>query len=568
MRNRIIVAAFVSSLTLVLSGCASTDDGQPVALNSASGWNGKPVVRVESGLLRGHDDREGSLVWRGIPYAAPPIGTLRWQPPQAPKAWSGIRDAGAFGGWAVQRAPFFGFSMGSEDCLYLNVWRPKGPKAGLPVYVYIHGGGNTAGASNLIDDYLGWAVAARSGLVFVSINYRLGPMGWFADPSILAGASGEGRSGNFGTLDIIAALRWVKDNIGAFGGDPSRVTVAGESAGALNVLSLLLSPPASGLFSRAIVESGYNGFTTRVDAEKASEQLFESILVRKGKAKKADAAQVAATMPAAERAAIFRSTSAGEMVSLLADGGFGMTKWPSAIIDGGVIPAGGLDAFARGDWPNKVPLIIGSNKEETKLFLSGNPRLDWKTPAYAAIARFGSLEWKAVGVDSIADAIASHPEAPPVYVYRFDWGAPDATGKSPEPGDWGRKLGAFHSIEVSFFLGTGTCLGPLYTWQLFTDKNRPGREKLSAGIMAYLKAFAETGIPRADGLQTWEHRPANAQAAAAGGSPVGIVFDATATTPAFEALTEVATKESIKEAMARELDPAMVAEVEKSFIVR
>lgn len=566
-------ALLAAALCALLAGCASSKvpdrpgSGSAGPGGAVAPWLDGGLVRVEEGLLRGRTDRGGSLVWRGVPYAAPPLGELRWRPPQPPRAWAGIRDAGRFGGWAVQRAPFLGFSVGSEDCLYLNVWRPATEARDLPVYVYIHGGGNTAGASNLIDDYLGWALSTRSDLVVVSLNYRLGPLGWFLDPGIQE--EGEGASGNFGLLDIEAALRWVQANIRSFGGDPGRVTVAGESAGALNVLSLLLSPQAKGLFSRAVVESGYDGFTTRDKALAASEELLESLLVKRGRAKDgASAKGLAESLSPGERGALLRGASAKELVALLDDGGFGMTKWPSAILDGKVLPYDGLGAFARGDWPVKVPLIIGSNKEETKLFLSGNRRLDWRSDFYKQSARFGSLQWKAVGVDGIADAIAASPGAPPVYIYRFDWGAPAADGTSPEPGSWGRRLGSFHSIEVSFFLGTGTCLGPLYTGRLFTKENLPGREALSTSIMAYLGAFAATGSPQVPGQAAWPARPRDAEAARREGLPLGLILDAGKTELRIRPLEELVTRASVAAEMARELDPETAAAIAAGFVVR
>ena len=216
------------------------------------------VVRVDSGRLEG-TTTAGVVSFKGIPFAAAPVGPLRWRAPQPVAAWSGVRDATEFGNACLQpppratspplRVPV------SEDCLYLNVWRPVQAKGRLPVMVWIHGGSLVTGTA-AIAQYDGAALAHR-GVVLVSINYRLGYPGFFAHPALTREAADGGRLANYGLMDQIAALQWVKRNIRAFGGDPSRVTIFGQSAGALSVEALLASPPARGLFRRAIVQSGY-----------------------------------------------------------------------------------------------------------------------------------------------------------------------------------------------------------------------------------------------------------------------------------------------------------------------
>ncbi len=224
------------------------------ASSGAETWTDKPVVKTNYGLIKGFADKGLTWCWKGVPYAAPPVGPLRWKAPVDPAAWDGIRDAKKFGSSASQLLPVVG-AKGSEDCLYLNIWRPRGEARGLPVYLFIHGGGNSIGTGSS-RDYYGNAVAGKSNMVFVSVNFRLGVMGWFRHPAVTGSGSAEDQSGNFGTLDLIKALEWVHENIEAFGGDPGNVTIAGESGGAMDVLSLLTSPLADGLFHRAVVESG------------------------------------------------------------------------------------------------------------------------------------------------------------------------------------------------------------------------------------------------------------------------------------------------------------------------
>ncbi|MDH4366978.1 MAG: carboxylesterase family protein, partial [Dehalococcoidia bacterium] len=220
-------------------------------------WEGKPLVTTQYGKVRGGEAEGNTFVWKGIPYAQPPVNELRWKAPQDPEPWYGVLEAAEDPERCLQPAMSrtwhsLGYNVGSEDCLYLNIWRPQTEETDLPVYFWIHGGSNNFGGCA---DYDGAGIASRSNMVVVVIQYRLGPFGWFNHPALYDGDP-EGDSGNFGTLDCIKALEWVRDNIAAFGGDPDNVSVAGESAGAHNTMSLVISPLASGLFHRAVSESG------------------------------------------------------------------------------------------------------------------------------------------------------------------------------------------------------------------------------------------------------------------------------------------------------------------------
>ena len=238
------------------------------------------LVRVDGGQLRG--ERAGDVVaFKGVPFAAPPVGPLRWRAPQPVVPWSGVREANGFGNACLQpqpRTPGDALPVPmSEDCLYLNVWRPAAAAAArLPVMVWIHGGSLVTGTASLpVSD---GAALARHGVVLVSINYRVGRLGYFAHPALTREAADGGQLANYGLMDQVAALQWVKRNVAAFGGDPSRVTIFGQSAGALSVQALMASPPARGLFQRAIVQSGYYRgsyprlFTTAPDGRRSAEQ--------------------------------------------------------------------------------------------------------------------------------------------------------------------------------------------------------------------------------------------------------------------------------------------------------
>jgi para-nitrobenzyl esterase len=484
-----------AALLATLLGCATQP--RPAAGPFVPGeWNAAPLVQTRYGLLEGAADADGTWSWKGIPYAAPPVGELRWKAPRPAQSWQGVRGATRFGSASAQLLPVLGLT-GSEDCLYLNVWRPRSAERRLPVYVFVHGGGNSIGWSSL-PDYHGHAVAARSNMVYVSLNYRLSVFGWFRSPALAEGEDALDAGGNYATLDIIAALRWIRENIAAFGGDPSRVTLSGESAGAFNVLSLLVSPKAEGLFHAAVVESGMAVMRSTETAEQAARTVTLRLLVRRGKAKDPrDAQAVLSGMSNAEIRAFLSSAPPGDLLRCVdkSPAGLAMLDWPTVYADGEVLPAEGYRALRDGSWVNKVPIVIGTTRDEAKLFLFFGRLYRQDRPLYESVASYRTALWRHAGVDHVADAITSHPGHPPVYAYRFDWGSPNARGESPLPGDLGRRLGAFHSVEIPFFLGTESNSVSFLTGPIFTAANRPGRAALTGAAMRYLAAFARTGNP-------------------------------------------------------------------------
>jgi para-nitrobenzyl esterase len=300
------------------------------------------------GAVRG--DVAGAVrVFKGLPYAAPPVGARRWQPPAAAAPWDGVRDASRFGAACVQ-APGLSAANGgdpgplAEDCLTLNVWAPHASAGKRPVLVWIHGGALVFGGG-AVPAYDG-AALARRGIVVVTLNYRLGALGYFAHPALDAG--GAARHVNFGLLDQIAALRWVQRHIAAFGGDPARVTVAGQSAGAQSTLALMASPLARGLFQRAIVQSAYGIPSHRREGARAVGVRVAEALGLPGA--RASAAQLRA-MPAERFAAL-----AGRELSLA----------PSLVAGDAALPVPILDAFQAGRQA-AVPLLIGHTSDETSV---------------------------------------------------------------------------------------------------------------------------------------------------------------------------------------------------------
>ncbi|MFW9805983.1 MAG: carboxylesterase/lipase family protein [Candidatus Thorarchaeota archaeon] len=463
-------------------------------------WNDGSIVQTKYGIVEGYSDGI-TWCWKGIPYATSPVGNLRWKAPLDPIPWLGTRKAKKFGNSAAQVMMIMG-ATGSEDCLYLNVWRPKSPERELPVYMYIHGGGNSIGSSATAS-YYGNAVAEKSNMLYISVNYRLGAMGWFMHPAVTGTGSQEDQSGNYGTLDLVKSLEWIRNNITAFGGDPSNVTIAGESGGAFNVLSLLASPSAKGLFHKAVVESGIASVWNTEEAISQSNELLVALLVKDRKVVSAEeAVRYISEMQNDEINEYLRSKSAFTITKSIPTMDFGMAIWRTIFADGAVIPTDGYDVFSTDEWPNKVPVIIGCTRDEMKLF--GRFRKDTSLSAkeYDLVWGYHSMLWRANGVDTPASKMTSNSKTP-VFVYRFDWGSPDDNGTSVLPGNKGHALGAHHGAEIPFFLGTGESEFAILIGKTHTKDNQLGREKLTDLCMNYLANFARSGNPNDNSLPHW-----------------------------------------------------------------
>jgi para-nitrobenzyl esterase len=563
MRRRCGRYVFLIAVVSSALSCAGAPAPVPAPMRDPGPWTGSPRVATRFGVVEGLEDADSTWVWKAVPFARPPVGALRWRAPQDPVPWSGVRREISFSSECTQFSEIVpGQINGSEDCLYLNLWRPRDAEPNLPVYVWIHGGGNSVGSATHISTYYGNRIAARSRVVFVSMNYRLGPFGWFTHPALRDGASAEDASGNFGTLDIIHALKWIRGNIAAFGGDPGLVTVTGESAGGFDVLSLLISPAAGGLFQRAMSESGA-ALTRGVDeADASAQEVLEKLLVSEGRARaRGDARRAAAEMSADEVRSYLSGKSDRQILSQYRVIGLGMIENPAIIRDGVVIPIRGYDSLSTGDYSNKVPVILGSNADEPTIFLRFITRLPWQSDLFRAASRYGSARWKVSGVDEVARRLVANPDQPPVYAYHFTWGTVDETGRSPLPGNWGRELGSFHSLEIPFFLGNDTVAG-VFQLFLFNRQNEPGRKALSAAMMKYLARFARTGNPNMPGEALGGGVPAEAASgelpsweawSALPGGPRSIVFDARGDAPAIAMTDEELTDEGVMASVSADL---------------
>ena len=472
----------------LLAACSNGNNYPPVVGPALAPL--EESVAVTSGPILGQaSDRADTWEWLGVPYAAAPVGELRWKAPRAVAPWTDTLAAQALPPECPQ-FNFFGRYVGEEDCLYLNVWRPRSQERDLPVMVWIHGGGNNSGATNW-PVYNGARLAAQANIVVVTVQYRLGPLGWLYYAPLQDGDSND-NSGNFGTLDLIAALQWVQQNISAFGGDPANVTADGESAGGADILSLMLSQQASGLFQKAIVQSAGGSVTSTESAANAAARLVDELMVLEGVT---DPPQTDAEM-----AAYLRSKSAQEIIS-------NNPGTPAIFGDGHVIPAAGYELFTSGEFPGKVPLLIGTNKDEFKLYtnpLGYNVMPDASDELRALVGRYVSDLWRVGSADSIATRLRALYDYPDIYVYRFNWGSPNANGDSPLPLNFGATAGAHHGSEMPFMFGNwDTFLIDEYKDLLFTEDNAASREAISGVLVDYWGSFIRQGNPNGGSQRPW-----------------------------------------------------------------
>lgn len=506
----LMIALFAASPLIAIEDAQQQDSGAgPLQLTAEP-------IEIETGRIRGHviDGETPVHAYKGIPYAAPPVGELRFRAPHPAASWTEVRDCVEFGSAAAQvpspltdSFPGMGINAPtSEDCLYLNVWAPaeRGDEP-LPVMVWIHGGGYVfgAGSQGLYDG----TALARRGVVLVTINYRLGPLGFLAHPA-LSKESRYNASGNYGLMDQIAALRWVQRNIEAFGGDPNRVTIFGESAGGGSVFALMASPLASGLFHRAIAQSG-----PALNFPHLTASPYGMPSAEEAGLKFAEACGIG---DAADPAAALRKLDVDKLLSIT--GGMegpteftirrAVLRW-TPIVDGHVIPDDPMTVFAEGK-QNDVPMIVGFNRDEATMFTMG-ATLPKTTEEYADAIRqeIGELAEqileaypaadnrgirKAIN-DLLGDFIFGAPAryvargmqnvSAPVYVYHF---------AHVPPGPSGLMLGCHHGCEIPYVFGS------LSIQQM---GGKEADEKLHETMARFWVQFAASGDPNGDDLPQW-----------------------------------------------------------------
>jgi len=568
-----LIAAGMALLSVLfwMTGCTGGDE-QIVFLPQ------ERTISTAFGDVRGTTVEE-AWVWKGIPYAKPPVGDLRWMAPVDPDPWAGVRDASQPCSECVQQVyspQWFSQNVfiGSEDCLYLDIYAPRTWTKNLPVYVYIHGGSNNFGSAK---QYNGAEIAKRGNMIVVYVQYRLNAMGFLTHPSLRENAAAAvnvdagisqaalDNSGNYGILDIMKALVWVQNNIAAFGGDPARVVVGGQSAGAHDIMCLLTSPlPANfrGVFTQSVPGPDLMNVRTLAESDAWTNTTIDGLLIRGGLAPDAAAAAaLRAGMTNAQIRAFLKSQPAELVARCRRDGtgadGSGTMASHTGIRDGSVVrDASWVDAIAAGNY-HKVPVVNGGTRYEWKNFAplygaamktmvfaqtgvnipSGTyswlnlwnvigflpPALtaDQVLPLqadkdfYQTVTDLRSRKWRLNGVDDINRALKANDAANPVYGFIFKW----AGGGDPALEDFKNYFGAAHSMDIPFFQGQ-----PSDSWNYsFTAVNQAGRIALQEVMMDYLIAFVKTlnPNPAAAGLPDWP------QWDPAAGGPKVMTFDAT-----------------------------------------
>lgn len=478
---------------LLLAGCAQQPQSEGTAQHPPS------FVRVATaeGEVEGIAE-DGLVEYKGIPYAAPPTGDLRWRAPRPPLARASVLIASEYGNRCIQRPATEGFAMedaftqpGSEDCLYLNIYRPDNADAGLPVMLWIPGGGLVAGSGSRPVNHGG--NLARLGVVVVAINYRLGSFGYFAHPELSAQDPDGGRLFNYGLMDQIAALEWVRDNIGAFGGDPENVTIFGESAGGYSVFALVASPVARGLFAKGISQSGYGRrgqprvASLTGEGEASIEEMGVELAERLGTP---EAGLDELRAQPAEK--IVEATDFGTFIALATDGVVLVDDlWP---------------VYDRGD-AAKVPLMIGATDSEFTMsppeaqraqllrFMSEDV-LDEMTPFYGNETQRDTYMYSdyVFHAQNRSVAVAHEKAGNTVYAYRFAMPGVDVERRELN----GETIyGAYHAGDLPYMFGNFT--GDHY------DPTEPDETQraVSQQMMRYWTNFARTGNPNGEGLPEW-----------------------------------------------------------------
>ena len=488
------------------------------------------LLTIEKGEIIGSSNNK-TYQWLGIQYGSIPDSSFRWKKASETEAWEGIHEALEFGNTCIQRGSLinttkrrnWGELVGSEDCLYLNVWTPlnalEPSSRKIPVMVWIHGGSNVSGNADFYDPS---ELVRTQDVIVVSINYRLGPFGWFRHPDINSNSlNAEDQSGNYGNLDTIQALEWVQKNIGYFGGDSSNVTIFGESAGGYNVAALLSAKNVKGLFHKAIIQSGGIKPGDIEHSESylennlpwknySSRELVNQLILDKGMAPDRDSAtSLQEDMSDNEIEELMRNASAVEVYEAYLTTKINTNEMLRPFPDGFVLSELGIIGSLESGFNDDIPIMIGTNRDEMKLFLLDNPRLTkeflWiprirDLDLWNAVSKHRTNAWKYLAVDGPAQSLTNQGRSN-IFAYQFDW--------DDEPKKFGvdlkNLLGASHAFEIPFVMGNFD--EDALTKYILSKKNLKEVKTLSNAMMSYWAEFAYNGDPnkgRKGDLTEWE----------------------------------------------------------------
>ncbi len=504
--------AVIMAILLFLGMWSTT--GQVVAASSTEAgsesmtyrYQNNPVQPTSQAVLNGSKAPSANTwTWLGVPYAKPPVGELRWRAPQAPEATpTSTVEATKLPQVCTQLAG--GKVTGGEDCLYLNIYRPATADESLPVMVFLHGGGNVTGSGGSFDASL---LAEQTNAVIVTVNYRLGLLGWMRSPALQTGNAAED-SGNFALLDQIQALKWVQQHIASFGGNAANVTLGGQSAGARDVLALTISPLAKGLFVKAMPLSGGMTTTTPAAGEAYDREKLAAVLVKAGKvAKTEEGLRYLQETDTTELQQTLRSLDSSLLVEAVGTVMIRMSEFPHLFTDGTVLPKQGFDVVDLGQY-NRVPMLIGSLQHEFNAFAAFDPAFAtsfskntweptlqkqfWQATAY------GSELYSSFNADQVAAKYSKDTGAKNIYAYRFAWGLNEAGVKAPA-----KYVAATHGVDLDFLTGAfdKSAFAALFKDQFYTPANEKGRLALADRYREYVANFLHGRSIQSGGLSPW-----------------------------------------------------------------
>lgn len=508
--TEVVTVSNTGKLSAVLPGSSV------ITITSKDGHAKKKVkvkVKVElikntsKGAVKGIVDAttEKALVWYGIPYGASTEGVNRWKAPQPVTPWSGVLSAELPKQQAAQYSDGTSY-VGTEDCLYVNVYRPNSGATDLPVMVYLHGGGNASGTSNVSFSNM----VAETNCIVVTVEHRLGAFGYLSHPALKNGTDEE-NSGNFTLLDIKAALMWVRDEIGNFGGNAGNVTLSGFSAGARNALLCVISPGMNGLFHKAVIFSGGCNICTPKEGEESTEEKLAAILVKRGTYpdKKSALAYLKEASDDTIRD-LFHSLSTTEVANMYKSSALRLGEFPQGFNDGVVIPKEGFSVIASGNY-NRVPVILGSDATEFSSFAwSGSLTSDLDDVAGITSAsqmlnlvangiKYGSMLQSGHYIEKTANLLNQDIGHSDIYAYRFKWG----TDANVTDAFYSRYVGAFHGASKDFLRGVYKNNYSEYAPNALSSANKAGRKELTSLMQKYIGNFLSTGNPNDSSLQNW-----------------------------------------------------------------